>query len=70
MQDPKPTLGRRTLIGGAATTAAAAAAAVVLLPSSPQQSPVVAQARPDGEAAPDGYRVTEHVAHYYATARI
>jgi hypothetical protein len=69
MTERKQTLARRSWLGGAAT-AGAAAAAVVLLPSGPKPT-VQAGAAPTAPVAePDGYRLTEHVKQYYASARV
>jgi hypothetical protein len=70
MRDPKKSLDRRAVMAGAGTVGALAAAAVVL--------PAVQQTGADAQGAaikplPDtaaGYRLTEHVKRYYATARI
>ena len=70
MRDPRKSLDRRAVLAGAGTVGALAAAAVVL--------PAVQPAGADAQAAdtkplPDtaaGYRLTEHVKRYYATARI
>lgn len=68
MSDPKSRLSRRTLFAGAATTGAVAAAAS-LLPLAPRAD--VAATEP--KAPPKrggGYELSEHVKHYYQTARI
>jgi hypothetical protein len=70
MTEPKTktTLNRRTLFAGAGTVGALAAATAAL--------PLVREAEPVATAlpkAPDqggGYQLTEHVQHYYRTARI
>ena len=70
MTEPKakPALSRRTLFAGAGTVGALAAATAAL-PLVRETQPVAATALPK---APDqgGYQLTEHVQHYYRTARI
>ncbi|MBP6251269.1 MAG: formate dehydrogenase [Rubrivivax sp.] len=67
MKEPSsPVLGRRTVFAGAGAVGALAVAATVL-PGSPAGTPA-----PTADAAPDrsaGYRLTEHVKRYYASAR-
>ena len=66
----QPALHRRKLLGAAGTTGALAAAAT-LLATRDEQS--VAQAETEAQAAPKqggGYRVTDHVLHYYQTAKV
>ncbi len=64
----QPQLSRRRVFAAGGTVGALAAAAVVI--------PAVRQAEPapaEGKPAPDkggGYQVTQHVLHYYQTARI
>ncbi len=61
-------LSRRTLFAGAVTTGAVAAAAT-LLPTAQEalQEPVQAKEPP---ARGGGYELSEHVKHYYQTARL
>jgi hypothetical protein len=66
--EPATALSRRRLFAGAGTVGALAAAASVLPLARPDET-VAAQAEPAGEA-PGGYRVTEHIQHYYQTARV
>lgn len=69
MSDAKttPALSRRRLFAGAGTVGALAAAATVL-PLKPEAPPVAAAPpKIDPEA---GYQLTEHVQHYYRTARV
>ncbi len=66
--EPAGSVSRRRLFAGAGTVGALAAAASVLPLSRPEEA-AVAQAEPAGEA-PGGYRVTEHIQHYYQTARV
>ena len=69
MSDPKQTVNRRAALAGAGTAGALAAAAA-LLPGTLQGTPAqVADAKPAPDGAA-GYRLTEHVKRYYATARI
>ncbi len=64
---PAPALSRRTLFAGAGT-AGALAAAVALLPRTP--APVAEVVAAVAEPKGDGYQLTEHVQHYYRTARL
>jgi hypothetical protein len=70
MKDPKAPIPRRGVIAGAGAVGAMAAVATVM-PSAPQSSAASAgsDAAPPADAAP-GYRLTEHIRRYYATARI
>jgi hypothetical protein len=68
MKDPKKSVDRRTMLAGAGTTGALAAAAA-LVPAVQQAAPQQAGAQPLPDTAA-GYRLTEHVKRYYATARI
>lgn len=68
MSDPKSRLSRRTLFAGAATTGAVAAAAS-LLPLLPQAE-VAATEPKEPPKRGGGYELSEHVKHYYQTARI
>ena len=68
MQDIQPKPSRRGFFFGTATTAAVAAVAVAL-PGA--QVPEVARHEP--KPAPEkggGYRLSDHVKHYYSTTRI
>jgi hypothetical protein len=61
-----PTLGRRAVFAGAGAAGALAAAAS-LLPDARDAAPVAsADAKPDTAG---GYRLTDHVKQYYASAR-
>lgn len=61
-----PTLGRRSVLGGAGA-AGALAAAVALLPEARTDGPAPsAGSKPEQDG---GYRLTEHVKRYYASAR-
>jgi hypothetical protein len=70
MGDSKQTVQRRTALAGAGALGAVAAAAALL----PGQQPVATQASAapaSGDAsASGGYRLTEHIQRYYASARI
>ncbi len=68
MRDPRQSLDRRTVLAGASTVGALAAAAVVL-PAVQSTAPQEAGAKPLPDTAA-GYRLTEHVKRYYASARI
>jgi hypothetical protein len=70
MTDPKAPIPRRGLIAGAgAVGAVAAVASVMRPPATPATGEAAAEASKD-EAASPGYRLTEHIRRYYATARI
>lgn len=56
---------RRFLLGLGAGSAAAVAAAAPA-----RATAIVSPEEPTAAVAADGYRETEHVRHYYATARI
>jgi hypothetical protein len=65
-----PAMPRRKLLGAAGTTGALAAAATLFATRTDESA---SAAEPQAEAAPKqggGYRVTEHVLHYYQTARV
>jgi hypothetical protein len=70
MRERKPTIDRRTALAGAGTAGALATAAA-LLPTGQTSAPTesVARTEPAGEGA-SGYRLTEHIKRYYASARI
>jgi hypothetical protein len=67
---PNPVLTRRRVFTGAGTAGALAAAAVVLpLAEAPPGAPADAAGAPPADA--DGrYQPTQHVLHYYQTARV
>lgn len=68
-QTPKPSpLSRRRMFVGAGSMGALAAAAAVL-PLGKTIEPV-AQAAAPVAGDEGGYRLTEHVKHYYQTARV
>jgi hypothetical protein len=70
MTSPKAPIPRRGVIAGAGAVGALAAAATVLRPS-PTPDSAEASAEPTkANDAGSGYRVTEHIRRYYATARI
>lgn len=62
-------LSRRRLFAGAGAAGAVAAVAAVL-PLSKQADTVVAAALPESGMDKGGYQLTEHVEHYYRTARV
>jgi hypothetical protein len=70
MVQSKQTVQRRTALAGVGALGAVAAAAVLL----PGQQPVPAQAAaattPGDGSTDSGYRLTEHIKRYYASARI
>ena len=65
---PIPAISRRTVFAGAGVAGALAAAAAVLPSAAKLPAPVAAALPPPDE--PDGYRLTDHVKQYYATARV
>lgn len=68
---PRPessTLRRRSLFAGAGVVGAAAAA-TALLPSVTPEAPTAQKPQPAPERG-GGYRLSEHVQHYYKTARV
>lgn len=68
---PRPessTLRRRSLFAGAGVVGAAAAA-TALLPSVTPKAPTAQEPQPAPERG-GGYRLSEHVQHYYKTARV
>ena len=65
-----PGLNRRTAVAGAGVVGAVGALAALstTLPGPPTPAAVkAAEAQP---ATADGYQLTDHVKHYYATARV
>ncbi len=69
MSSPPSKLSRRTLFAGAGT-AGALAAAVTLLPSVkavPEAAATLPRTKPEKGG---GYALSEHVKHYYKTARV
>ncbi|MBK9364668.1 MAG: formate dehydrogenase [Rubrivivax sp.] len=62
-----PALNRRTVFAGAGAAGALAAAATVL-PGAPGAAPTTLAAGTQPAPA-GGYRLTEHIRQYYATAR-
>jgi hypothetical protein len=68
MQDSQAKSSRRGFFFGAAA-AGAAAATVVALPGAPTLEAALAEPKPAPEKG-GGYSLTDHVKHYYKTARI
>jgi hypothetical protein len=69
MTDRKDNLARRTLLGGAVTAGAALGVASLIKgrgPVEPETTKTAVATTPE----PQGYRLTEHVRRYYATARV
>jgi hypothetical protein len=64
-----PALNRRTALFSAGAVGAVAVAAAAL-PRAPQPAAAAAAAAAEPPADTSGYRLTEHVQRYYATARI
>lgn len=69
MKQSQEKLGRRTVLGGVAVVGAAAGAAA-LVPGRPTPQPPVDKTAQAATPSGDGYRLTEHIQRYYATARI
>jgi hypothetical protein len=69
MSEPTSGLSRRTLFAGAGT--AGALAAVATLTGAPQTLPQVPTVElPPPPEKGGGYSLSEHVKHYYRTARV
>jgi hypothetical protein len=68
MDSNKPKPSRRGFMLGAAVAGTAAAAVATLPKVLPQETPV-AEVPPPPERG-GGYRLSEHVLHYYKTARV
>lgn len=68
MDQPRSKLSRRQVFAGAGTAGALAAVAAVL-PRQPEAPQVAAEPKPAPERG-GGYQVTQHVLHYYQTARV
>ncbi len=68
MSKSQPTPSRRGFMLGAAV-AGAATAAVVTLPKQPDAEPAATEAPPKPERG-GGYRLSEHVKHYYKTTLV
>lgn len=68
MQKERPVLSRRAVVGTAGTAGALAAAAALLPAVKPQ--PDTKTAAQHSAAEQGGYQETQHVLHYYQTARI
>ena len=66
--DTQPTLNRRTAFVGAGAVGVLAASAA-LLHKGPAGAAIEQQALAPA-AEPEGYRLTEHIKQYYASARI
>ena len=66
---PSPPLTRRHVFAGAGAAGALAAAAA-LLPKGPEAPETVAQPAPGAGPEHGRYQVTQHVLHYYQTARV
>jgi hypothetical protein len=69
MSEPLSGLSRRTLFAGAGTAGALAAVATLTgAPKTLPQAPVVELPPPPEKGG--GYSLSEHVKHYYRTARV
>ncbi|MBK5207745.1 MAG: formate dehydrogenase [Polaromonas sp.] len=68
MQDNQSKPSRRSFFFGAAATGAAAAA-MVALPGAPAPEATLQKLKPAPEKG-GGYSLSEHVKHYYKTARV
>ena len=71
MAETKNLLDRRTMVAGAGAVGALAAVAALVVGASGKTSEAqqVAQAQPPADTSA-GYRLSDHVKHYYQTARI
>ncbi|MBA4261602.1 MAG: formate dehydrogenase [Comamonadaceae bacterium] len=67
-REEQPSLRRRNLFAGVGVVGAAAAA-TALLPSVQPEVPSAQEPRPAPQRG-GGYSLSEHVKHYYKTARI
>jgi hypothetical protein len=70
MRDPKPSADRRAALAGAGAVGALAAAAALLPAAKPQAPGADATGAQPIDDQSSGYRLTEHIKRYYATARI
>ena len=68
MQDNRSKPSRRGFFFGAAATGAAAAA-IIALPGVPAPEAALQESKPTPEKG-GGYSLSEHVKHYYKTARV
>ena len=64
-----PITRRRVLLAGAGTAGALAAAASVV-PRTPDSPGAAARGKAGAPDEARGYRVTQHVLHYYQTAKV
>lgn len=69
MSERKETVARRTLLGGALTAGAALGAASLVRGPAPP-APEAPKTTADTATGAQGYRVTDHIRRYYATARV
>ena len=69
LPDQQP-LARRTMLAGAGTVGALAATAALLPGRQPAATPQPDKVAEATSSTHTGYRVTEHVAQYYRTARV
>lgn len=69
MKQSQEKLARRTVLGGAATAGVALGAAA-LVGARPSPAPVVERTAQAPTPDDGGYRLTEHIQQYYASARI
>lgn len=69
-QDPSKLLSRRRVFAGAGTAGALAAAAAVLPLADKPEATTTADAGTQAGEADGRYQATQHVLHYYQTARV
>lgn len=70
MTDRKDGVARRRVVAGLATTGAAVGAVVAVAPGQPAPPAAGKAAAVTAAADGDGYRLTDHIKRYYASARI
>jgi hypothetical protein len=66
---PQSRLSRRTVFAGATTVGALAAAATVLPRGAAPEATAAAEPKPAPERG-GGYALSDHIKHYYQTARL
>ncbi|MDZ7590253.1 MAG: formate dehydrogenase [Rubrivivax sp.] len=69
-RDDHQPLARRTLLAGAGTVGALAATAALVPRRQAATTPTTDQVAQAPSTESPGYRLTEHVAQYYRTARV
>ena len=69
-RDDQQPMARRTVLAGAGTVGALAAAAALLPGRQAGTTPTTDEVAQAPSTESPGYRLTEHVAQYYRTARV